>query len=216
MTDTTRLYEELRSRSESIWAADQHAIEQYNAKKDSGSGFYLRSDLGPCAFEGDILRAPVVLLLSNPCANDLTVGDHQPSAETLRDFPLWGLSPLANPLLNMWWSRRLSGLIREFGVNKVARAVAAIQLTPWASKTFDAANRLPSRGLMLGWISHIMERDALLIVMRSKGLWFASTEIERYKKKVINPNPRCSYVSEGNLGGLAWAKIVDSIQGYVD
>lgn len=197
---------------------DTDALRDYNATRERSPGYLLHEHLGPCPFEGDIINAPVVLLLANPCSNDVVPADHKPAREILSDWPLWGLHPGANKMLRAWWGPRLGSLIEQFGLQKVSQSIAAIQLNPWASQKFDASRRgvLPSRKLMLDIAEATAKRGALLVVMRSVRLWFASEMIARHSKKIINHHPICSYVSQGNLGEHGFSAIESAIKNHWD
>lgn len=197
---------------------DADALRKYNASKESSPAYHLHEHLGPCPFEGDIINAPVVLLLANPCSNDVVSADHKPTRDILSDWPLWGLHPNANKRLRAWWKPRLDTLIEQFGLQKISQSVAAIQLNPWASQKFDASNRgiLPSRQLMLDTAEATAKRGALLVVVRSVRLWCASEVIAQHTNKIINPHPICSYVSKGNLGECSFSAIELAIKNYLD
>lgn len=198
--------------------SDSNAVKAYNASRGKSSSLHLHEHLGPCPFEGDIFNAPVVLLLANPCSNDVVSEDHKPTRDILSDWPLWGLHPNANKMLGAWWEPRLDTLTEQFGTQKISQSIAAIQLNPWASQKFDAGKRgvLPSRKLMLDAAESTAKRGALLVVMRSVRLWFASDVIAQHGNKIINPHPICSYVSRGNLGQRSFNAIEMAIKNHWD
>lgn len=194
-----------------INAIDSAKIDLYNQKKcdKKQDKFVLHKHLGPCPFEGDINSAPVVLLLANPSSNAVEEGDH--SAPTL-DWPLWGLGPSASSDLHQWWSQRLGKLISEFGAQNVSKSVAALQLNPWASESFDRNLRLESRRLMFKVAASVIARSGILIVMRAKAQWQECKPLAEYELKIHARNPRCSYLTEGNLSAEAWKLVLSAIR----
>lgn len=188
---------------------DELAIQKYN--ETASAQFRLHPELGPSAFEGDIDNATVVLLLANPGFDaTTTMSDH---AFSRPDWPLAGLHPGAPDGLRNWWTARLGQLISTFGRQHVARKVACLQLTPWASSGFDSALRLPSRQLLLEAATAAASRGALLIVMRGERLWLEAKGLESYPGRFRVRSWRCSYVSEGNLGANAWQRVRESVGG---
>lgn len=195
---------------------DEVKVEGYNKRKRERNQphLFLHTELGPCPFEGDINSSPLVLLLANPSSQDVVIGDHQ--APT-KDWPLGGLGPEASPQLQLWWSRRLGKLIEHFD-NKpkhISRSVAALQLNPWASQKFDAELNLPSRELMLEIVRSVVERGALVIIMRARKQWSQCQQLSDYQSKIFTKSIRCSYISEGNLGSDAWTQVLNSIETHL-
>lgn len=192
-----------------ISQADHEAVPSYNKRRHVDH--HLDADLGPCPYEGDIEAAPIVLLLANPCSNDVGPNGHDPDPSIRAKWPLWGLNPGGNEVLHRWWLRRLGALIALTDLTTVSRQVVATQLTPWASRKFDPDCTLPSRRLMLQVAESAVDRGALLVVMRSARLWNESPKIAGYGNKVLARNPRCSYVSRGNFQPQDWRKIETAI-----
>jgi len=191
---------------------DNRFITEYNKRRQKdGHPHFIHYDLGPCPFEGDLRSAPVLLLLANPCSNDVCRDDHCPNDALLESWPLWALGANANIKLKKWWGNRLRELINRFGARAVSRSIAAIQLFPWASSKFDPTVSNPSRELMLQTVERQLIRRPLLVVMRSRKLWHKSAAIAEYENQIQNGNPLCSYVSSGNLGTVHFEAVVAAI-----
>lgn len=203
---------------------DADAVKAYNKRIETRgekvrNRFSLQYELGPCGFEGDIEHAKVVLLLANPGFDD-TSGpeDHLFSRA---GWPLSGLHDDAPIGVKGWWQPRLRMLIEAVGRRiqvpecearqHVAKTVGSLQLTPWASNRFDDGLRLPSRGRMLQAASSCANRGAILVLMRSRRLWTEATAVKQSPNLIQVRNPRCSYLSPGNLPEGAWARIVDAV-----
>lgn len=186
-----------------IHEADFDAIGRYNA--NAKEQFKLRTELGPCPFEGDIRAAPIVLLLANPGFDKKsTVDDHKFKAE---GWPLSGLHSDAPVGMRDWWRPRLRALCERFGDKYVSSKIAALQLNPWASTNFDSSLRLPSQDKMLRIAEDAAERGAIILVMRAARQWLESDVLRAHPHRYGTKSPRCSYVTEPNLGAEAWAKI---------
>jgi len=182
---------------------DIEAVGRYNAKaKDQ---FKLRPELGPCPFEGDIQTSPIVLLLANPGFDESsTLDDHKFKAE---GWPLAGLHSDAPKGMCGWWRPRLRVLCEKYGDQYVSSKVAALQLNPWASTNFDSSLRLPSQDRMLEIAEGAAKRGAILLVMRAARQWLESDVLRKHEHRYGTKSPRCSYVTEANLGAEAWGKV---------
>lgn len=182
---------------------DAAKIEVYNRR--ASEDYELHSELGPALFEGDIETAGIVLLLANPGFDETsTLDDHHFHRE---GWPLSGLHPEAPPGLRGWWHLRLRELVQRFGAQCVSREIAALQITPWASKKFDSALTLPSRPRVLALAGHVAERGAVLLVMRAERLWEESSAVKQSQNRYRVNSWRSSYVSPGNLPPAAWEKV---------
>lgn len=166
--------------------------------------------MGPSPFEGDINTAPVVLLLANPSSADVRLGDHRaPDCE----WPLHGLGPSASEPLQRWWSKRLRHLMQAANVSMqdVSRSVAALQLNPWASEAFYSGFKGESRKIQFEIAQSIMMRGAVLVLMRAKMEWLKCPGLIDYPNLIKTKNPRCSYLSPGNMDAVDWNNIVNVV-----
>ena len=186
-----------------ICGADMAAIERYNST--AKEPFKLRTELGPSPFEGDIESSPIVLLFANPGFDETSsTADHH---FTIDGWPLAGLHQRAPVGMRDWWRPRLRVLCERYGDQYISTKVAALQINPWASMKFDANLRLPSRRTMLEIAEGIVRRGAILVVMRAERQWLESDLLRTYRHRYRTRAPRCSYITEPNLGSEAWAKI---------
>ena len=186
-----------------IHSSDVDTIARYNAKAQEH--FKLRAELGPCPFEGDIETSPVVLLLANPGFDERSsLDDHKFKVD---GWPLASLHHSAPEGMRDWWRPRLRALCERYGDQYISSKVAALQINPWASTNFDSGLRLPSQSKMLEIAEGAARRGAVLLVMRAARLWLESDVVQAYPLRYCTKSPRCSYVSEANLGAEAWRKI---------
>lgn len=184
---------------------DAERIRSFNVRaKDE---YRLHPELGASAYEGDIDRARVVLLLANPGFDETST--HRDHSFARDGWPLAGLHPEAPPGLHSWWHARLRHLINNFGAEYVSKTVACLQATPWASRNFDDGLRLPSRVAVLHAAAQCAARGAVLIVMRAERLWLESPAVAVSSRRFRVNSWRSSYVSPGNLPELAWTTILE-------
>lgn len=188
---------------DAITALDERDVKRYNLR--AGERFRLHPELGPKAFEGDIDGASLVLLLANPGFDHTsTIDDHM----FARDG--WGLSGLHDEApggLREWWRVRLRHLIDRWGAQVTSNQVACLQVTPWASSSFDRNLRLPSRAVVLDAAAECAARGAVMILMRAAAQWMEARGLAEYPHLHRVRSWRCSYVSPGNLEPHAWAEV---------
>lgn len=178
-------------------------IANYNV---TANGQYrLRTELGPCPHEGDINSSPIVLLLANPGFDEKSSSnDHK---FFIDGWPLGGLHDTAPHGMRGWWQPRLRVLCERYGHQYISTKVAALQVNPWASTKFDGGLTLPSQQRMLEIAESAVERGAILIIMRAAKFWLKSALVRNHPSLFTTKSPRCSYVTEANLGAEAWLKI---------
>lgn len=183
-------------------------IASYNAKaKDQ---YRLRTELGPCPHEGNINSSPIVLLLANPGFDDnSSVDDHK---FYIDGWPLAGLHETAPSGMKDWWRPRLRVLCERYGHQYISTKVAALQVNPWASTQFDSDLNLPSQGKMLEIAETAVQRGAILIMMRAAKFWLKSDVLRNHPLLYTTKSPRCSYLTEANLGAEAWREINFALQ----
>jgi len=196
----------------SIALADAEAIAAHNGR--AAAPRRLRTELGPMPFDGDVLRAPLVVLVAAP-ACDLSASPKDAQAPR-RGWPLGALHPDASPALRALWHARLAGLIEAFGAQHVANSVAALPLTPWACDEFDERLRLPSRGEMLALAGAVAARGGLLLVTGCDELWTESPEVANLSpEQRFHPRSfRATHVSVENLGAAAWHAVCRRIEAH--
>jgi hypothetical protein len=194
-----------------IASEDADAIAAHNAR--AAALRRLRDDLGPHPYDGDVERAPLVLLVGSP-ACDMTACSPRPAAP--HGWPLSGLHPDAPRGLRALWHARLAGLVDAFGAQHVAHSVAALPLTPWACDEFDDRLRLPSRARMLSLAAAAARRGALLLVTGCEELWTECAEVANlaFERRFHPKSFRTAHVSVENLGAAAWHAVCRRIEAH--
>jgi hypothetical protein len=191
---------------------DRDAIRVYNASAQGD--LRLRVELGASPYEGDYVRAPVVILLANP-GYDETSGANDHGFER-EGWPLAALHPEAPPGVRLRWHARLGALVDAFGAQHVANSVLALHITPWASRRFDATLRLPSRRRMLHLASDVVRRGAIMMVLRAPELWTEHPEIAALpsSRRIHARSWRASHVHPDNIGDEAWVAVCRRVEAH--
>lgn len=187
---------------------DMDYIGTYNERVNDH--YRLRTELGPSPHEGDINSSPIVLLLANPGFDEKSSNDDHKFI--MDGWPLGGLHDAAPLGMRDWWQPRLRVLCERYGHQYISTKVAALQVNPWASTKFDSDLTLPSQKLMLEIAESAAERGAILIMMRAAKFWLKSASLRTHPSLYTTKSPRCSYVTEANVGTEAWLKINSVLQ----
>lgn len=189
-----------------ITAIDLADLRKHNLKYPKGSDFHLHEELTPCPFEGDLLKANIYLLLTNP-------GISSTSTPTTHNLYVegWGLANLSKKSTSQWYRPRFKTLIEnpedENEWRFISNKFAMIQAIPWASKNAKAI-KLPSYSLMIDTVRELarINQISLFIVMRNKKFWMPALQDIDKSRIIINPNPRNTYITRGNFK-KDWNKI---------
>ncbi len=196
-----------------IESEDAAAIRGYNAS--AHDDLRLRVELGASPYDGDFTAAPVVMLLANPGYDETSeASDH---AFHRDGWPLAALHPEAPPGLRLRWHARLAALVDTFGAQHVANSVVALHVTPWASRRFDPALRLPSRARMLQFAGDVVKRGAYLMVLRAADLWTEHCEIAALpqSRRALARSWRATQVHPDNIGDDAWTAVCRRVDAHV-
>ena len=185
---------------------DKAALSKHNEKYPKGSKKYLHEDLTPCPFEGNLLKAKIYLLLTNP-------GVSENSTQLTHNLSVkgWGIANLSLKSKSTWYRPRFSRLLDdpddESEWMRISNKIAMIQAIPWASKN-DPGIELPSSNLMIDTVSELakIRNNAIFIVMRRKKFWMHELQKIDSSRVIVSRNPRCTYITEGNFGPV-WKKI---------
>jgi hypothetical protein len=193
---------------EEIDRIDRPFVEKYNLK--ARKSHQLQLDMGPSPFEGNIHTSPVIILLANPGFDEnSSLSDHSFQAA---GWPLSSLHDNAPVGMRDWWRPRLRDLRRRYGDQFIASKVAALQINPWASTSFDQSLVLPSRIKMLDIAESCARRGAVLVIVRAAKLWTQNPFINDYPHRYKTNSYLSSYITENNLPAEAWSKINAALQ----
>ena len=188
-----------------ILQIDQLFVSNHNDKSAENHNFHL--EFIPEPFIGNI-NAPVIALNANPGYNPLEVKIH--NNPTIRKMMLDNLIhtypgfyylskdfDLSTGAL--WWRKKLRRLIEDTSKGSVSKNLLVVESMAYHSKSFKFIN-LPSQQYSFQLVRMAIEREALIIIMRSKNVWFDLVPALRiYKNLIVMNNPQSTYFSPGNL-----------------
>jgi len=220
------------SRKSFVIKEEQSIIEKFNAKVSDD--YKIHSSIFPAPFMGNILTAPLVILVLNP-GYDVK----EENAGYYKNYESWWLkqiqhiSPVKDlPLFCLedkyiihspYWKEKLQPLIDKVGKEKLSRNLAKIQFFPYHSKKFKPLYKklikeegfgtyLPSQEYNFQLVRNVMERDAVIIIPRSRKFWFeAIPELQDYKKIFFTNSYGNIIFSEKNLGTISFHKIIEEL-----
>ena len=186
-----------------ICIEDSKDLKNYNVKRHSK--YYLHQSIGPCPYEGNFDEARVILLLANPSySNDSLEEDHR--RKPCQDG--WGIFSLhddANPAMRDWWITNLNKLRLDTGLTwkTISNRVAALQINPWASVSFDSeCTKLPSiNGTMKNIAkAFIQKKNVIFVICRRENQWKLTLADAGNRHDIIRLNSfRRAYITPGNL-----------------
>jgi hypothetical protein len=154
--------------------------------------------------------APVVLLNLNPGWKPSNAATHsQPHfvarsrgnlEQAVAPYPFFLLDPTIQAHGILWWSRKLRQPIVEVGLEAVANGVLCVEYFPYHSWRYGSRPpRVPSQEFSFELLRQAIEREAVIVVMRSKRRWEAVVpELVGYSRRVALRNVQNPCVSPGN------------------
>jgi hypothetical protein len=99
-----------------------------------------------------------------------------------------------------WWFLRLRLLIEEFSIERVRSTVACVEWFPYHSSTFRKLPiLLPSQLYSFGLVTDAIAREAVIVVMRSRGFWTDSVPSLASADYLELKVPRSPYMTPANL-----------------
>jgi hypothetical protein len=166
----------------------------------------LHLDVLPEPFVGR-REAPVVLLNLNPGYSPEGPRFHgDPSfAARLRrnllhlpaEYPLYLLDPEVTGPGHDWWKSKLRHLIKQVGYRGVANGVLCVEYFPYHSRRFKHGRlSLPSQQYSFSLVREVLERQAVVILLRGRRLWFRAVpelqsyplyRVKNWRKPTISP-----------------------------
>lgn len=199
-----------------IYEIDYKFLAQHNERYNQHHIYHLHSAIKPCPFEGDLVKAKVILLLANPHfqVNESTAEDH----DRIADWGIWGLSTQTNHSMHGWWRPRLKLFVNNINDEnewkQLSWKIASFQAVAWASVNFHECNQLPSKKLMAETLRDLARKrsDVVLVVMRNKAYWTNVLHGIDVKTVYIK-NPRCSFLTPNNMRDDSdWALLESSLK----
>ena len=184
---------------------DQILVSKHNSRSDEEHSFH--TDLIPEPYIGNV-HAPVVALNANPGYDENDQLIH--SDPITRMIMLNNLNHnysdfyyLSNDFNNsagaMWWRKRLRKLVEATSREIVSKNFFVVESMAYHSEKFKFID-LPSQKYSCELVKKAIERAAIIIIMRSKNVWFdLIPELANYKNLVFMNSWQSTYFSPGNL-----------------
>jgi hypothetical protein len=211
---------QLPERPPYVLADDQALVDVFNRNASVDHAIHVKHLPEPFLGRPD---APLVVLGLNPGHNPLDYRWHIEPEFVRRsranlvhgklEYPFYLLDPALQPPGNRWWTRKFRRLIEATDLESVARSVLCVEYFPYHSKRFGHRRlKLASQGYSYWLVEQAMERDAVIVMMRSKKLWFgaipalASYARLHHTRSVQNPT-----ISSRNLPA-GFAEVVQAIR----
>ena len=188
-----------------ILQIDQIKVSNYNYK--SVDNYRFHPELIPEPFIGNVF-ATVVALNANPGYDEFDINIH--NDPKIKKIMLDNLSHnysgfyyLSKEFDNSgganWWRKKLRRLIKDTSIDSVSKNLMVIESMPYHSKKFKFINLL-SQQYSCQLVKMALDREAIVIIMRSKNVWFDLIHgLNTYKNLIIMNNPQQTYFSPGNM-----------------
>lgn len=188
-----------------ILQIDQIKVSNHNHKADDNYRFH--PELLPEPFIGNV-SAPIVALNANPGYDESDADIH--STPEIKKIMLdnllhnySGFYYLSRELDNSggaaWWRKKLRRLIKDTSTEAVSGNLMVIESMAYHSRKFKFIN-LPSQLYSCQLVERAIEREAIVLIMRSKNVWFELVpRLNTYKNLIIMNNPQQTYFSPGNM-----------------
>jgi len=212
-------WQELPATSPYLLDIDRVVVTENKAKFKADTDLHF--ELLPEPFLGNP-NAPLILLNLNPGYSPDDITYHQQksfidlSVANLNHHPLVYPFFLLDPNLSapgrVWWERKLSALIRDTNRETVAKKVLCVEYFPYHSRKFGHHKmRLPSQEYSFHLVRQAMARNAVIVLMRSKKLWYSAVpELKEYQSLFSVRNVQNPTISLGNLPE-SYASIIQAL-----
>jgi hypothetical protein len=217
-------WHQLSDSSPFVLPSDENAILSANTTASDDALIHL--ELLPEPFLGD-RNAPVVLLNLNPgySPDDIHQHEHSYFSDVLRknllhaplDYPFYLLDPKIGGPGFWWWQRKLRRPIEDCGNQTVARSMLCVEYFPYHSRRFHHHGLIvPSQHYSFSLVRSAMARNAVIVLMRSKKLWYnAVPELVKYDNCYELKNVQNPTISPGNCPE-GYSRIIQSINFHKD
>ncbi len=197
-----------------ILEQEKEIIEKFNSRTDER--YKIHTKIMPAPFMGNVLESPIVLLTLNPGYDEkeaekeyyerfksywINEIQHIPS---VAELPLFCLDEEYIEYSDYWF-KKLKPLITVTSKEKVAKNISVIQYFPYHSKKYKKMPKkildgyLKSQEYNFNLVRKAIDRQALIIVLRSKKLWFEAVPQLDNKKTHFTRSYQNPILSKNNL-----------------
>src|SRR5262245_6795845 len=205
-----------------VLPSDEECVRAFNKKKvGPGHAHFIHlDDILPEAFVGD-RAAPVVLLSNNPGYGRTVADRSEPKfvawmrSNLLHEafaYPFVFLRPDFSGPGKKWWEPKLKHLLKEFGVEVVARSVLNVVYFPYPSQRYGHGGLpLPSQEYGFQLVREAVKRKAAVVRMRANKGWFEKVpELNGYDRLYRVRNWQSPAISPGNCAD--YQNVVEAIR----
>jgi hypothetical protein len=222
-------WERLPHRRPFVLDADYKQIRMFNRKAEREHKIPL--GIFPEPFLGNP-KAPVVLLNLNPGHNPTNFVQHRKPLFAARsrdnlehrkvDYPFYLIDPGLVPKRDrtVWWDKKLRRLLEDerlgFSADARRKAVAncvfCVEYFPYHSKRFKHRKlQVPSQSYSFWLVSQAIQREAVILLMRSKRLWFDKIPgLESYARLYVSKSVQNPAIGPANFP-IGYSIAVDAI-----
>ena len=197
-----------------ILKQENEIIEKFNNRTDDR--YKIHTKIMPAPFMGNVLESPIVLLTLNPGYDEKEADkeyydrfksywkneiQHIPS---IPELPLFCLNDEYIKYSD-YWMNKLKPLITVTSKKKVAENISVIQYFPYHSKKYKNIPKrildgyLNSQEYNFHLVRKAIDRKALIIVLRSKRLWFEAVPQLNNKRTRFTRSYQNPILSKNNL-----------------
>jgi hypothetical protein len=186
------------------------------------SRWALREELGPIALDGDPTTARVVHLKANPSFGEGATRESHFRPHV--DWPLSVAGPHNTDATRGYYEKQVFRHLLKAGVSleRISQRMAKIELCPWASRNWPtgqpgllaAMSALPSRRLVCELVRQMIDENALFVIARAEGEWFAGVpELSKLlgNRVFIARSKVAPWISQGAFPD-GWTRIVDALK----
>lgn len=213
-----------------VLKSEQNIIRDFNESlgpldSDNYREYSIHTDIMPAPFMGEVYNSPIVLLTLNPGwdPKEAACGFYSKYSNdwlNMIQSPHVPLFCLDEDYIEYspYWNYKLKPLIQLTSKDAVSKSISVVQFFPYQSKRFKPIGKriydgyLPSQRFNFELVKKAMERNAFIIILRSRKLWYdAVTGLEVYDLKCQINNPRNPVLSMKNLGAN-FEKVVNRLK----
>jgi len=173
-------------------------------------------------------ESPVFFLNLNPAysleeSNSPLINQYRKIARNnllheFKDYPFYVLNPLlvGTPSGYCWFKEKFNPLIKAINISKqeISKKIFLAEYFPYRSKKYKWGNDiLPSQKYTISLIEKAIVRNAIIVIMRGRKLWFSlMPALKKYPNCYILHSPQNVTISEKNLGVDGFKIVVESLR----
>ncbi|OYU85466.1 MAG: hypothetical protein CFE24_01915 [Flavobacterium sp. BFFFF2] len=203
-----------------ILEEEKAVIDKFN--QNVNETYKIHTEIMPAPFMGNVKTAPILLLVLNPGYDEKEEENGfykdckhfwKSEIQHIQSIPELPLFCLDEKYISYsdYWAKKLKPLTLITSKEKVAKNICKIQFFPYHSKKFKSITKkilvengfdkyLPSQQYNFELVKKAMERNSIIIILRSKKMWFeAIPELEKYENLHVTKSYLNTILSENNL-----------------